>query len=351
MDVPWDIFWDAAAVPRQGRPARRQARRAQHADAARRDAHRGASPTSTPRTRRSSRRRASDLAQLTARSATSRSRSPTTRRCPEAKTWLHQSWSGDLLGARVLLHAEGGQARRPLVLGARRERRRPERLPLHRPHAEEPGARAPLPRTSCSTRRTRTTTSSSFIGYTPPQNGDRRRVADQAGADPREPRAARSSRPDQFAANQELLAADRRRASGSGTTPGRSSRQAEWTSALDLARCSRSRASRGCRSSSSSRSTRWSRRVRQPGHALAAGAVLEPARLERRLRARVAARTSGTAGQFLTVFAAHDRLRRDRDGALARDRLPGRLLRRAPRRPLEGPRAARCSSCRSGSTT
>ena len=43
-------------LPRQGRHPRRQARRAQHADAARRDAQRVTRPTSTPRTRTSSTR-------------------------------------------------------------------------------------------------------------------------------------------------------------------------------------------------------------------------------------------------------------------------------------------------------
>ena len=42
MDVPWDIFWQLAAIPRPRRRARRQARRPQHADAARRDARRRA---------------------------------------------------------------------------------------------------------------------------------------------------------------------------------------------------------------------------------------------------------------------------------------------------------------------
>ncbi len=44
------------------------------------------------------------------------------------------------------------------------------------------------------------------------------------------------------------------------------------------------------------------RRVREPEHAQRAGALLEPARLERRLRPPGPARTSGTARQYLTVF-------------------------------------------------
>ncbi len=44
-------------LPRQGRPPRRQARRSQHADAARRDARRAKTRTSTPRIPRSSPRR------------------------------------------------------------------------------------------------------------------------------------------------------------------------------------------------------------------------------------------------------------------------------------------------------
>ena len=65
-----------------------------------------ASPTSTPRIRRSSRRRAR-TSPSSRKTRTSRSRSPTTRRCPEAKTWLHHSWSGDLLGAAFYYMPKG----------------------------------------------------------------------------------------------------------------------------------------------------------------------------------------------------------------------------------------------------
>ena len=56
-------------------------------------------------------------------------------------------------------------------------------------------------------------------------------------------------------------------------------------------------------------------------------------------------------GPFLTVFLRTVAYVARRDGALAPDRLPRRLLRGAPRRPLARRWCCCCSSCRSGSTT
>src|SRR5262249_47751324 len=82
------------------------------------------------------------------------------------------------------------------------------------------------------------------------------------------------------------------------------------------------------------------RRVREPGLPLAAGAVLEPDRLERRVRPRRPAQH--LARRSVPDRAAPDaRLRLDRDGARAARRLPGRVLRVAPRWPVPRARPAR----------
>ena len=178
-----------------------------------------------------------------------------------------------------------------------------------------------------------------FTGYTPPQNAIDAEALIKQGLIPKS-LAHAVVRPDQFAANQELLAAERRGRARSGTTPGRSSRPAE---------CSPG----GSGASLACPGVAWLSifflvafyavrlgRVRQPGHALAAGAVLEPAATGTSATCSASLRDIWHGGPFFIVFAAHDQVRRDRDGALARDRLPGRLLRRPARRALEGHRAA-----------
>ena len=144
MKVPWDIFWESQPWQGQGRDPRRQARRARDADAAGRDAHRPPPRPQHRGRRRSSRRPARTSSQLTDISNVKVDDHRTTRRCPEGKTWLHQSWSGDLLSAAFYYMPKGVPPTRALVLEPGDERRRPERLLLHRPHGEEPGARAPV---------------------------------------------------------------------------------------------------------------------------------------------------------------------------------------------------------------
>ena len=56
-------------------------------------------------------------------------------------------------------------------------------------------------------------------------------------------------------------------------------------------------------------------------------------------------------GEHVAHLPAHDHLRRRRGGALAGHRLPGRLVRGAPRRALARRRSSSCSSCPSGSAT
>ena len=179
MDVPWDIFWqsqpyngkvgllddkrDALSMPMQ--------RDAMRTGVAPRPQHRGSA--------RSSRRRAT-TSRSSRGSATSRSRSPTTRRCPRRRPWLHHSWSGDLLSAAIYYMPKGASPTSSRS-GRPTERRRPERLPLHRPHREEPGARARVPRLHAR-REERVRQLRQLQRLRAAAEGDRRRVADQAAA-------------------------------------------------------------------------------------------------------------------------------------------------------------------------
>ena len=131
------------ALDGQGRPAGRRARRAEHADAARRDAHRRR-PRPQHRRRGDHREGRRDLAQLTS-ICNIKVTITDYQTLPEAKTWLHHSWSGDLAQRRALLPAQGHEARRALVLGPRRERRRAERHALDPAQVQEAGARARVP--------------------------------------------------------------------------------------------------------------------------------------------------------------------------------------------------------------
>ena len=142
----------------QGRAPRRQAGRAQHADAAERHAQRHARRREHRGPRRSSAAPAR-TSSSSRPSRTSRSRSPTTRRCRRARSWLHHSWSGDLHRApRSVLPPPGHTARGALLLAARHRRCRPERLLLHRARLARSPFSPTRSSTSCSTRRTPTTT-------------------------------------------------------------------------------------------------------------------------------------------------------------------------------------------------
>ena len=188
-----------------------------------------------------------------------------------------------------------------------------------------------------------------FNGYTPPQNTIDARLARQEGPDPEErsrppfcgPTSSRTTRSCSRSAS---------RARSSGRTPGPSSRPAEWSLAGSGA-YSPPPASYGSRSSSWSRCTRC-------------------------CASRSATRTRSTqpipfwnpldwnVGYLLDTLSdfwnrrrvlhglrAHGGLRLRGHGPLAPDRLPGRLLRGAPRRPLARRWCCCCSCCRSGSTT
>ena len=78
---------------------------------------------------------------------------------PEGKSWLHHSWSGDLLAALLYYLPDGNAARGALLLGAR-ERAASSRTTSCASHAPPTGPPSRTrSSTSCSTRRTPTTTS------------------------------------------------------------------------------------------------------------------------------------------------------------------------------------------------
>ena len=194
------------ALDGQGRDARRLARRARDADAARRDAQGRASRTSTPRTRRSSRRPAA-TSRSSRRIATSRSTITDYQTLPEGKSWLHHSWSGDLLAAALLLPAEGharptcSRSGGPTQGGVVQND-----LLCILAESQEAGARARVPQLHARRRRTRTTTSCSSTATRRRRTTIDARRAGQGRADPEDARDRASLRPDQFANNQELLA-------------------------------------------------------------------------------------------------------------------------------------------------
>ena len=200
MDVPWDIFWQAQAY--RGKVGILDDRRDALSMPMQRDAMRAGRPARPEH--RGSRliiQGGGRLPQLRG-ICNRRSRSPTTRRCPRGRRCCTTRGRATCSAAPSTT-CRRGQARRPLLLGPAGERRRPERLPLHRPRGEEPGARAPASSTTCSTRRT-PTNFVNFTGYTPPQNAIDAESLIKQEPDSGEPRA-RVVRPDQFAANQELL--------------------------------------------------------------------------------------------------------------------------------------------------
>ena len=106
MDVPWDIFWESQAYRGPGRHPRRPPRRAQHADAARRDAARASARTSTPRTQALIDKAQRDLSAL-GPICNPKITITDYQTLPEGKTVLHHSWSGDLLGAAFYYMPKG----------------------------------------------------------------------------------------------------------------------------------------------------------------------------------------------------------------------------------------------------
>ena len=253
---------------------------------------------------------------------------------PGGKTWLHHSWSGDLLSA-ALYYMPKGVSPDVLSFWAPDQDGVVQNDLLFVPNAKKPVlAHAFL--NFMLDEKNAYNNFVQFIGYTPPQNTIDADSLIKKGLIPKS-LARAVLRPDQFAKNQELLALTTR-ATTSGRTPGRSSRPAECSLAGSGA-CSPLPASRGSRSSSWSRCTRCC-------------ASRSATRTRSRSRCRSGTRSTGTSatwstrcdfwdgGQFYTVFVRTLAYVVDRARPVARDRLPGRLLRGAPRGALAGARAA-----------
>ena len=284
MDVPWDIFWESKPYAGKVGDPRRQARRARDADAARRDARRApARPQHRgPDDRRQGRQgpRAADG---------HRQRQGRDHRLPDAARGQDVAPPvvvGRPAQRRVLLHAEGRPAERALVLGPGR-RTASSRTTSSASAARRRTRRSPTgSSTSCSTRRSPTTTSS-----TTSATRRRRSTIDaesliKSGLIPKS-LTSRRRPPRPVRLQPGAAPAERRRASATGTRPGRSSRPAERWARAGPGGCSRFPGVAWLTRLLPARVLRRHRgRVRQPEHALRAGPVLEPARLERRLHAR-----------------------------------------------------------------
>ena len=326
-----------AGLPRPGRDPRRPARRAQHADAARRDATRRAARPQHRGRGASSTRRRRDLSELGA-ICNPKVTITDYQTLPEGKTVLHHSWSGDVLGGAFYYMPKGVP---PSVLSFWG----PDQNGVVQNDFFCVGRTAKSPALAHE-----------FINFFldeknaydelrqlhrlhPAAEEHRRGGAPEARADPEVARAGRRP-PGPVRGQPGAAAAERRRGSASGTTPGRSSRSADGRLALDVAAARAARRRVAVRLLPRRPLRGPGRRLRQPGHALPARPVLEPAGLERRLRARDAEEHLARR-PVPDRLAAHDRVRGHRGRAVAARRLSGGVLHRAPRGALEGPRPAR----------
>ena len=219
------------AVQGQGRHPRRRARRARDADAARRDRARACRPDLNTEDAAIIAKAGRDLAELT-RICNVKVTITDYQTLPEGKTWLHHSWSGDLIAARPYYLPKGTHGRRALVLGPGQQRRGRRTTSSGSRRRRRSRCWRTRSSTSCSTRRTPTTTWSTSSATRPPQKTIDGRAADQARPDPEVARPrhhpARAVREQPGAAR-----AQRRRRQAAGRTPGRRSRPARmgsrWT--------------------------------------------------------------------------------------------------------------------------
>ncbi len=234
---------------------------------------------------------------------------------PEAKTWLHQSWSGDLLGAAFYYMPKGVP---PSVLSYWA----PDVNGVVQNDFFCIGRTAKNPALAhrfvnfMLDEKIAYENMVHFVGLYAAAEEHRRGVADQERPDPEEPRRRRRpSRP--VPVQPGAAPAERRGRAVLGRGLVEVQGRLSDGLALDLAaaRASRGRLARGLLPARVLR--RHRRRVRQPEHALRAGAVLEPARLERRLHARHAAEHLARR-PVPDRLRAHVRVRRDRARAGAR---------------------------------
>jgi spermidine/putrescine transport system substrate-binding protein len=105
MDVPWDVFWESA--PYRGKVAVLDDKRDALSMPMQRDAMReGRRPDLNTEDEAIVAKAGTDLSQLT-EIANVKVAITDYQTLPEGKTWLHQSWSGDLLGAAFYYMPEG----------------------------------------------------------------------------------------------------------------------------------------------------------------------------------------------------------------------------------------------------
>ena len=202
MKVPWDIFWESK--PWTGKVGILDDQRDALAMPMQRDAMRvGRIPDLNTEDPEIIAKAGRDLSELTSISNVKVDITDY-QTLPEGKSWLHQAWSGDMLAAVLYLPAQGHQARRDLVLGARSGRRRAERPALGGLQVPEARARARIPELHARhEERIRQLRAVQRLHAT--AEFDRRGISGQEGPDSEE-RLGRRSAADQFANNQELLA-------------------------------------------------------------------------------------------------------------------------------------------------
>ena len=202
MDVPWDIFWKAQAY--RGKVGILDDRRDALSMPMQRDAMRkGVRPDLNTEDEDLINKAQSDLSEL---SGICNPKVTITdyQTLPEGKTVLHHSWSGDLLGGGVLLPAEGRQAPTCCRSGGRR------RTASSRTTSSASGSTTKRPVLAHAfinfmlDEKNAYDNFVNFTGYTPPQNGIDAEALLKQGLIPKTLEQA-VVRPDQFAANQELL--------------------------------------------------------------------------------------------------------------------------------------------------
>ena len=179
MDVPWDIFWQSE--PYRGKVGILDDRRDALSMPMQRDAmHAGTRPDLNTEDEGHGRQGP----ERPLRAERDLQRQGRDHRLPDAARGQDRAAPvvvGRPAGGGLLLHAEGRSAHGALVLGSRRERRRPERLPLHGAHHGAPRAGARVHQLHAQ-REERLQQLRELQRLRAAPEGHRRRCADQAGA-------------------------------------------------------------------------------------------------------------------------------------------------------------------------
>ncbi len=201
MKVPWDIFWESQ--PYRGKVAILDDKRDALSMPMQRDALRtGARPDVNTEDPETVAQAGKDLGQLT-NIANVKVAITDYQTLPEGKTWLHQSWSGDLLGAAFYYMPKGLP---PSVLSFWG----PEKNGVVQNDFFCVGRSAKNPALAhrfidfMMEEKVAYDNMVNFVGYTPPQNTITAESLIKSGLIPRS-LAAAVIRPEQFPVNQELL--------------------------------------------------------------------------------------------------------------------------------------------------